>query len=538
MRPGRVASASRLLPDFRPRSPAGAALAGWLAYAALLCAALLLAPPGLPVGVGRGVLAAVGVIGAWRWGWAALHLLRGAAWRWVAFPRLRRRADAAPKPAGIAVLVTSYRMSAELNAAVYGSLLAELARLGVPGVVVACITDPADVHVLEWLFHTRPDLPPGTALQCVLQDGTGKRSAMAAGLREIARRAWLPGSVLVLMDGDTILTADSLSRTCAVLMARPDVGAVTTDNVPLVKGHSVTREWYRLRLAHRDSLMCSMSLAGRVLVLTGRFSAFRADIATSAAFIDALAADTVRHRRLGDIRMVTGDDKSTWFAVLRHGWKMLYVPDVAVLNVEELPGRGLWRSSIALMTRWYGNMVRNNGRAIRLGPGRVGWFTWISLVDQRISPWTSLVGVTAVLFACTVWSGSSLPYYVAWVLLSRLAICGIYWVTTGRFHPLFPLILYVHQVLGAAIKIQMFFHPDRQGWNRQKLRGAGQPGRRSRLSSVYMAVAVGIFMLSVAFSVGVAEGGIGRKLPALGIAALVQGPPGPLPISKWRNSAN
>lgn len=538
MSPGR-ASASRLLPDFRPRSPPGAALAGWLAYVAALCAALLLMPPGLPAGVDRGLLATIGVIGAWRWGWAALHLARSAAWRWVAFPRLRRLADAAPKPAGIAVLVTSYRMSAELNAVVYGSLLVELARLGVPGTVVACITDPADVHVLEWLFHARSDLPPGTALHCVLQDGTGKRSAMAAGLREIARRAWPPGSVLVLMDGDTILTAGSLSRTCAVLMARPDVGAVTTDNLPLVRGHSVTREWYRLRLAHRDSLMCSMSLSGRVLVLTGRFSAFRADIATSAEFIDAITADTIRHGRLGDIRMVTGDDKSTWFAVLRHGWKMLYVPDVAVLNVEELPGRSLWRSSISLMSRWYGNMVRNNGRAIRLGPGRVGWFTWTSLVDQRISPWTSLVGVTAVLFACMVWSGSSLPCYVAWVLLSRLAICGIYWVTTGRFHALFPLILYVHQVLGAAIKIYMFFHPDRQGWNRQKLRGAGQPGRRSwLLSDVYMAVAVSAFVLSVAVSVGVAEGGIGRRLPASGITALIQGPPGPPPISKRRNSAD
>ena len=462
-----------LLPDFRQRSPAGATLAGWLVYAAILCAALLLVPPGLPAGADRGLLATVGLVGAWRWSWAALHLVRSMLWRWAAFPRLRRLADAAPKPAGVAVLVTSYRMPAELNAAVYGSLFAELARLGVPGMVVACVTDPADIEMVEWLFHAQPGMPSGTVLRCMLQDGTGKRSAMAAGLHEIARRAWLPGSALVLMDGDTILTAGSLLRTCAVLMARPDVGAVTTDNIPLVKGHAVTREWYRLRLAHRDSLMCSMSLAGRVLVLTGRFSAFRAELATSAEFIDAITADTVRHGRLGDIRMVTGDDKSTWFALLRHGWKMLYVPDVAVLNVEELPGGGLWRSSISLMTRWYGNMVRNNGRAIRLGPRRVGWFTWSSLVDQRISPWTSLVGATTVLFACVVWSGSSLPCYVAWVLLTRLAICGLYRMTTGRFHALFPLILYVHQMLGAAIKIYMFFHPDRQGWNRQKVRGVG-----------------------------------------------------------------
>ena len=511
----------RLLPGHHARSPLAAAFAGWMLYLGALGGALALLPAGLPVGMDRSLLATFGVIGVWRWSWAALHLVRSLLWRWVAFPRLRRRADAAPPPPALAVLVTSYRMSAELNTAVYTALFDELGGLGVPAMVVACITDPADATLLQWLFEARA--PQNCSLQCLPQDGTGKRSAMTAGLHALAERGWPPGTALVLMDGDTILTPGSLARSCAVLGVRPDVGAITTDNTPLVKGTPLTREWYQLRLAHRDSLMCSMSLSGRVLVLTGRFSVFRAELALSADFIGAIAADTVRHGRLGDIRMVTGDDKSTWFALLRHGWKMLYVPDVTVLNVEELPGTSFAGSSVTLMLRWYGNMVRNNGRALALGPRRVGWFTWVCLLDQRTSPWTSLVGLTTMLFSCSFGTVDPFFYYVAWILLTRLLVSGIYFVTTGRFHPLFPLILYFHQAVGAMIKIYMFFHPDKQGWNRQKV-GAGMGRNRgSRLvSDMQMAVWVGLFMVSVGYLAGLIDKPM-RRPPNAGMTALLHG---------------
>ncbi len=201
------------------------------------------------------------------------------------------------------------------------------------------------------------------------------------------------------MDGDTLLSEGSLARSCAILTSEPRVGAVTTDNVPLVSGSAFTREWYRVRMAHRDSLMASMSLSRKLLVLTGRFSVFKAEIAVTNSFINAVRQDFVDHGRLGRIRMVTGDDKSTWFETLRKGWDMLYVPDVVVHPVEELPAGGFFSASTALMVRWYGNMVRNNGRALGLGPGRCGWFPWLCLADQRYSMWTSLIGPSTALIA-------------------------------------------------------------------------------------------------------------------------------------------
>ena len=348
-----------------------ASLIGWLAYVALIAALLALLPPGLPRPRPSATLLALGVIGTWRWSWGALHLVRALLYKHLVFPRVRRRADRAGKPPALYVVVTSYRMAQGLNAAVYGRLFDEIARLGVPTFLVACVTDPADAALIEARFARR-DLPEGTRVHIIPQRGRGKRDAMAQALKVIAARHPPPGAHVILMDGDTLLDAGVIARSCAVLTAEPKVGAVTTDNIPLVEGSAFTREWYRVRMAHRDSLMASLSLSRKLLVLTGRFSVFRADLATTHSFIQAVERDHVDHGRLGRIPMLTGDDKSTWFETLRGGWQMLYVPDVVVYPVEELPAGGFARATTALMLRWYGNMVRNNGRALQLGPRRCG----------------------------------------------------------------------------------------------------------------------------------------------------------------------
>jgi glycosyltransferase Alg8 len=118
-------------------------------------------------------------------------------------------------------------------------------------------------------------------LHLLPQDGTGKRSAMRVGLELFARLRPPTGAQVVLMDGDTLLTPGSLSATCRMLASQPDVGAVTTHNEALVRGTSLAREWYRLRMAQRHVLMGSVSLSRRLLVLTGRFAVFRAEVATA-----------------------------------------------------------------------------------------------------------------------------------------------------------------------------------------------------------------------------------------------------------------
>ncbi len=506
-----------ILAAYRRRSGARSVWLGWLVLAAM-AAALAGSLPGAVLDSGAvAFFLIMGAIGLWRYSWASVHLARAFWYRRVVFPRIRAAADALGRmPSHLYVVVTSFRMPAAVNAAVYGRLADEIAACGVGATIVACVTDPADLLVLRRVLDRRGG---GRRLRLlpVYQSGKGKRHAVAAALDIVAAEAPLPGSQVVLMDGDTLLGPDCLRRAGSVLAAHADLGAVTTENVPLVEGPALEREWYRLRMAQRDNLMCSVSLSRKLLVLTGRLSIFRAELAVRPEFILAVRSDVVRHWRLGRIALLTGDDKSTWFALLRAGWNMLYVPDAVAHPLERMPRGGFLPGTVALMSRWYGNMVRANGRAVMLGPRRTGLFLWLCLVDQRLSMWTTLIGPTFATLAALLHSPAVLVVYGLWVLATRSGYCLLLAANTGRLHPLFPLLLYYTQFVGSAVKVFMSFHPYRQEWTRQGI-AAGEENGGLRLvkglaSGVYGLVMLVAFVLLVAHVgdlAGMAAAGVGE----------------------------
>jgi mannuronan synthase len=57
----------------------------------------------------------------------------------------------------------------------------------------------------------------------------------------------------------------------------------------VVDGGTWLSQWFKLRFAQRQMLMCSMGLSGRLLTLTGRMSMFRARFALDPSFIESLA---------------------------------------------------------------------------------------------------------------------------------------------------------------------------------------------------------------------------------------------------------
>ncbi|NJR66450.1 MAG: glycosyltransferase family 2 protein [Leptolyngbyaceae cyanobacterium CRU_2_3] len=152
---------------------------------------------------------------------------------------------------------------------------------------------------------------------------------------------------------------------------------MTTDELPLVTGSYVFSEWFHLRQAQRHYHMCSVSLSRKVTCLTGRFSLFRAETALDSTFADQLEIDTLNDWLWGNFKFLSGDDKSTWYWLLKRGYDMIYVPDVAIYSIEAVSG-SLLRRAYQNMRRWYGNMLRNSGRAIALGPknpaGLCGWY--------------------------------------------------------------------------------------------------------------------------------------------------------------------
>ena len=125
------------------------------------------------------------------------------------------------------------------------------------------------------------------------------------------------------------------------------IGALTTDESAEIPDAAAFADWFDLRFTQRQVLMSSMALAGRVLTLTGRMSVFRADLVIEPSFITQVQSDYLDHWRLGRVTFLTGDDKSTWFWLLKSGYRMMYLPDLRTLSMERQPlpsffARSIW----------------------------------------------------------------------------------------------------------------------------------------------------------------------------------------------------
>jgi glycosyltransferase Alg8 len=483
---------------------------GHLFYILLVAATILSLPSAAHEADVRSVVVAIGVIGLWRYGWALVHLARSVWYRKAAFPPLRRRAEQALREAGVGhayLLLTSFRIDEPTTTKAYAGAFRAAANARGGATVVASIVEIGDQVLITSLARAMYGEALPFTLEFVRIPGTGKRDALAHGFRAIA--AYEPGlhDTVSVIDGDSIVPPDLVERCAGFFLIDPKLGALTTDEVCTVEGARIFREWYSLRFVQRQILMCSNGLAKRVLTLTGRMSMFRAQLACDPTFIEAVQNDHVEHWRLGKIRMLTGDDKSSWFWLLARGFHMYYVPDLKVETIEQPPSPHFIESARVLMTRWFGNMLRTNGRALALGPHRIGLFTWWAILDQRVSMWTSLSGLALALlggFFVSVWS---LAYYVIWVMVSRYAVVLSFLITRERVSIWYVPLLYFNQIFGSAIKILVFFRLDRQRWTRQKTTLASSDTLRverfKRYSSAYVTiVAVTVFVAGLLFATG------------------------------------
>ena len=469
-------------------------LLGHIAYLAVI-AILSTAVSADMLGQAGGAVLVVGLLGLWRYSWAGVNFARALWFLRVAHPRRRRAAqarfDAMPVRAHGFFLVTSYKIEPEVTIPVYRSVFRAAARARDGATVVASVVDGADERLIRTLFETSEAEKAGVRLHLDRIPGTGKRDALARSLSLIAREQPSRHDVLVVVDGDSRVPEDIVAR-CAPVFTDPKVGALTTDEAVDIPEPGLFRDWFRFRFDQRQVMMCSMGLSRRVLTLTGRMSAFRAELATQRSFIEMVQADYIDHPRLGRVNFLTGDDKSTWFWLMKHGYEMHYLPDVRSCSAETQPKPGFFESANALMIRWFGNMLRTNGRALRLPPARIGAFTWWSVLDQRVSIWTTLAGPILALTAALVFDLAVLPAYVAWVMLTRYAFVTLITAFRGRigFPITYPFLLYFGQLYGALVKSYVLFRLDRQKWTRQSAGGAAMrltSGERlTAASSIHM----------------------------------------------------
>ena len=443
--------------------------AGWLFYVSLLMLIALALPNTLFDPDSKDFLFLIGAVGIWRYSMGATHFVRGMLFLYVVYPRLRRKVrklGKAADPSHVYLMVTSFRIDALTTAQVYSSVIREAIECGYPTTVVCSLVEMSDELLIKSLW-AKYNPPERVSLDFVRIAGTGKRDGLAFGFRAISRHLPDENAVVAVIDGDTVLGEGVVRKTVPWFKLFGNVGGLTTNEFCEVRGGYVMSEWHKLRFAQRHINMCSMALTKRVLTMTGRMSMFRASVVTNPEFIADVESDSLYHWRLGRFKFLTGDDKSSWFSLMRLGYDTFYVPDAAINTVEHPPEKSFFKASRKLMYRWYGNNLRQNSRALGLGMRRLGLFTSVVLFDQRVSMWTSLLGLTVALIASFKFGGQFILAYLLWIGITRLILTIMLLCSGHKIGPAYPLILYYNQIVGALMKIYVFFRLDRQSWTRQ-----------------------------------------------------------------------
>ena len=81
--------------------------------------------------------------------------------------------------------------------------------------------------------------------------------------------------------------------------------------------------------------------------------------------------------------------------------------------------------------------------------------------------WTSLLGLTVAVIASLKFGLGFLLVYLLWIGITRLILTIMLLCSGHNVGPAYPLILYYNQIMGALVKIYVFFRLDQQSWTRQ-----------------------------------------------------------------------
>jgi glycosyltransferase Alg8 len=368
-------------------------------------------------------------------------------------------------PEHLYVIIPSYKEDAWVTSEVFFALFTELNQLPCKSTIVVATGSPEEDSVIRNSYEAHP---AKEMISVILQrQSSGKRVAMGHMLRVVAKdynRHNYKTSITVFMDGDTYLSFNSLKNSLPFFAIDKNLGAVTTNEVAFINSKSAWyKEWFNLKFAQRHVLFQSQSLSKRVMTLTGRFSIFRTSAIISEDFISTMEHDIIIDPSYGKFRFLMGDDKSSWYHLMKNNYHMLYLPDILVYPLESRDTEFL-KVSRSLPYRWYGNTLRNNRRARKLK--NQPFFIRYLLIDQVLLMWTSLIGISAAFFLAVFVNFVYLPLYFSWIILVRLFQMGIFVFFGHRVSMLtLPLMLYT-QWIGAFIKIRSYFYLADQKWSK------------------------------------------------------------------------
>ena len=414
---------------------------------------------------------AIGLIAIWRVSWWALMVGRASYYARVVFPKLRHKAqkvwEEGWRPDHLHFMMTTFREDREITQYVVRSIVAQVRELGCPATLWLGSGDAFDEKIIiDQLQRISGDID--LTLKIVRQTQPGKRMAIGLVLRAMSRAIsegqYSREDLVVFMDGDFILAQHSIKNCLTLFASDKKLQAVTTDEDVICKGPRWIASMLAMRFAQRRIAMSSHSVSGRVLTLTGRMSVFRTRHVITHEFIRLIEADYLQHWLWGNFRFLSGDDKSTWFYLLKQKARMLYVPDAMGYTVEIIEGNGLDRM-VQNFRRWSGNMLRNGARAIALGPKNMPFFIWWTLIDQRIAMWTTLIGPILVVFITALYDASFFFSYLIYLAFTRMIFSLVLFHYARKVDMSFPLLLYFNQIINSVVKVYALFRLAKQRWS-------------------------------------------------------------------------
>ena len=464
-------------------------------FVAALCAALMLLPNTIYDPELHEFTYVIGILGVWRYSWWFNHWARAKVYGNIAYPRMAARAkevwDSGWRPRHIHIQMTTFREHREISEAVIRGLVQQIREAGVPATLWLGSSELSDeIKITRHLKLVGSDCD--ITLKIIRQNQPGKRVAIALILRAMSRAGVPKDDLVVFMDGDFVMHPGCLAKCLPLFAIDPQLHALTTNEDVLVKGPWWMTPWLDMRFAQRRLAMQSHALSGRVLTLTGRMSCFRAEHIVKEEFIRLQEADYLNHWLWGTFRFLSGDDKSTWYTLLKYGVRMTYVPDASGTTIEVVEGNG-YRRMVENLRRWSGNMLRNGQRAIMLGPRRMPFFIWWCLIDQRLAMWTMLFSPMLALAGAIKVGWSFIGAYFLYIAITRLMLSLVLFSYARTVNYNYVWILYVNQLLNAGVKVYMLWRLSKQRWANRGNQTAGMGGqsmlaRAKDLMAVYLTI--------------------------------------------------
>ena len=421
-------------------------------------------------------LISFGVIGIWRYCWWLNHVIRSFIYSYLVFPNRRLKANQLWKtgwrPKRLIFMMTTFQELSSTTEIVLQSILDECTQINIPVALYIGTGTATDEKIIDDFFNKK-SMPSLFEVIMVRQKKPGKRYAIGETLRTILCHGLEDDDPVIFMDGDTYFEPNCLRLCLPFFQLYPKMQALTTYEKAIIKnGPLWIKKWLDMRFAQRDFTMQSHCLSNKVLTLTGRMSIFRGKHLREPAFIDIVENDHLKHWLWGDYRFLSGDDKSTWYYLLKHGADMFYIPDATTVTIEYINGNALTRMKENLK-RWSGNTLRNGARAIALGPNKVGYFIWWCLIDQRCAMWTMLIGHMIIAALAFTKSWAVILVSLIWIAFSRLCIACLLFIYARRIDMSFPFLIYINQFMTTIIKIYILFRLPQQRWSNRGDQRAG-----------------------------------------------------------------